>query len=184
MLSAGSSSSPPAFFSSSSFKRHADIEEEEEKNAGGDDDEPAESIYGTLTRSLKETKLITTITECEVDDEELLKKMEITKNQTPAQLAEIKSIKDIPVPDKIKHLLDRPAKLAEGDEKAGGGNDDDDEPAESIYSTLTRSLKETKLVTTITECEVDDEELLKKMEITKNQTPIQLAEIKSIKDIP
>jgi len=110
--------------------------------------------------------------------------MEITKNQTPAQLAEIKSIKDIPVPDKIKHLLDRPAKLAEGDEKAGGGNDDDDEPAESIYSTLTRSLKETKLVTTITECEVDDEELLKKMEITKNQTPIQLAEIKSIKDIP
>jgi len=128
---------------------------------------------------------VTTITECEVDDEELLKKMEITKSQTPAQLSEIKSIKDIPVPDKIKHLLDRPvAKPADEKAVGGGGNDDDDEPAESIYSTLTRSLKETKLVTTITECEVDDEELLKKMEITKNQTPVQLAEIKSIKDIP
>merc|ERR1711872_426527 len=81
----------------------------------GEDEQPTEFFesfgYNTLPRSLRETKLITSVKESNVDDEILIERMETTKNMTPAQLSEIKSIKDFPIPGKIKNLLEKqPAK--------------------------------------------------------------------------
>ena len=44
-----------------------------------------------------------------IDPEELERNQTLTRTKTPAQLAQINSLSDIPVPDKIKNLFDKPA---------------------------------------------------------------------------
>jgi len=146
---------------------------------GGDDESAAGGgfDYNTLTRSLRETKLITTITECDPEDEELIKKMEITKSMTPAQLAEIKSIKDIPIPDVVKHLLDKPAaKPASAAVTNGHSEVDGEETAKNTFLT-------TKLVTNIKEC-TDYDTLMKRQELIKTKTPSELASMSGLGDLP
>ena len=159
-----------------SFKRHTDASEAPEKT----ETEPEESIYGTLSRSLRETKLVTAVVESEVDDEELIKRMEVTKSATPAQLAEIKSIKDIPIPDSIKHLLDKPAKpVTNGVAHVETNGEDENQPK----AAWAEGFLETKLVTNVKEC-TDYGTLKKRQDLIKNKTPAELSAITSIGDLP
>ena len=57
-----------------------------------------------LPKSLFEQNIVTAVKE-NVDPEELEKNRALTQSKTPAQLAEIKSLGDIPVPDKIKNIF-------------------------------------------------------------------------------
>ena len=57
-----------------------------------------------LPASFFEQNIVTAIKE-NMDPEELERNRTLTKTKTPAQLAAINSISDIPVPDKIKNIL-------------------------------------------------------------------------------
>ena len=115
-----------------SFKKHADSGEPSDKVEEDGEEKPEGFGYHTLPRSLRETKLITAVVESEVDDEDLIKRMEITKNATPAELSEIKSFKDIPIPDTFKHLLDKPVKpITNGVAHAETNGDAEEEPKAS-----------------------------------------------------
>ena len=69
-------------------------------------DEPKEpwSLYGTLPRSMRETKLVTNTREI-VDAKELEKRQELIRSKTPSELAQIRGFDDIPVPSKIQNVL-------------------------------------------------------------------------------
>ena len=129
-------------------------------------------------RALREQKLITSVTESEIDDETVLKNMEITKNMTPAQLSEIKSIKDFPIPEAFLHILDRPAKqMANGHGEANGQRDgEEDEP---FYA----GFLETKIVTNIKE-NTDYDTLKKRQDIVNSKTPAELSTISGLGDLP
>ena len=55
-------------------------------------------------KSFMEKNIVTAIKE-NVDPEKLERDMTLTKTKTPAQLAQINSISEFPVPEKIKNIL-------------------------------------------------------------------------------
>ena len=148
----------------------------------------SESIYGTLTRSLRETKLITAVVETDADDETLVKRMELTKTMSPAQLSQIHSITEFPIPDKFK-LKNLQAKPAENGHSAkeNGKNEECNEDHESNekhgHFLLPESFMETKLITNIKECH-DYDTLRKRQEIVKTKTPKELSSISGLGDFP
>ena len=167
-----------------SFKKHNNNEPEEaeavQSNGNGMSFEGFG--YNSLPRSLRETKLITSVKESDADNEELNKRMEITKNLTPAQLSEIKSFKDFPIPDKVKHLMDKPIKpMTNGN--VPKANEEEDTESKKAFSYIPESLRETKLITNVKEC-TDMDTLKRNQEIIKNKTPSELAAITSFSDIP
>jgi len=142
--------------------------------------------YNSLPRSLRETKLITSVKESDPDDEKLIQRMETAKNMTPAQLAEIKSIKDFPIPNKIKSLLDRPAKpMTNGKVSMADVTDNGDEANEEKKSffSLPESFMETKLLTNVKEC-TDYDTLKKRRALTETKTPKELSAISGLSDFP
>ena len=55
-------------------------------------------------KSFMEKNIVTAVKE-NVDPEKLERNMTLTKTKTPAQLAQINSISEFPVPEKIKNIL-------------------------------------------------------------------------------
>ncbi len=68
------------------------------------------TLYATLPKSWKEQNLITQV-KVEADPEELARRQELTKAKTPAQLAQISSLSDMPIPTAVENFL-----------KKGGGS--------------------------------------------------------------
>ena len=64
------------------------------------------SLYSTLPRSMRETKLVTNV-KVEEDEEVLRARQELVQNRTPAQLSAITSISDLPVPSKLTKMMKR-----------------------------------------------------------------------------
>ena len=62
-----------------------------------------------LPKSFFEQNIVTAVKE-NIDPEELERNRTLTKTKTPAQLAEINSITEFPVPDKLKTLLNSSSK--------------------------------------------------------------------------
>jgi len=179
------------------LRRLEDKETEgEEKMTNGVDDPNDISLdgfgYNSLPRSLRETKLITTVKESDPDDAKLIQRMETTKTMTPAQLAEIKSIRDFPLPDKIKSLLDKPAKapMTNGHTPsstaavvAENGDNVDGESEKKSFFTLPEGFMDTKIMTNIKEC-TDYDTLKKRKELTETKSPKELSAITGIADFP
>jgi len=172
------------------FRRMEDKETERVADMNGD--EPTEVFegfgYNSLPRSLRETKLITSVKESNVDDEKLIERMETTKNMTPAQLSEIRSIKDFPIPDKIKHLLDKPGKppVANGHGPSGRKEvqfEEDEEKEKRPFFSMPESLTETKLITNVKEC-TDYDTLKKRKALTETKTPKELSAMSGLGDFP
>merc|ERR1719309_1647780 len=67
-------------------------------------EEFGQAAYNTIPRSWREQNIITAVKE-NLDPEELERNQTLTRTKTPAQLAQINSISEFPVPDKIKNLL-------------------------------------------------------------------------------
>ena len=62
------------------------------------------SLYSTLPRSMRETKLVTNV-KVEEDEEVLRARQELVQTRTPAQLSAITSISDLPVPSKLTKMM-------------------------------------------------------------------------------
>jgi hypothetical protein len=73
----------------------------------GPDSHKAWGMYGTLPRSMRETKLVTNVREI-VDDEQLKTRQDLVQTKSPTQLSEIHGLSDLPIPTKIENLFKKP----------------------------------------------------------------------------
>ena len=62
-------------------------------------------MSGTLPKSWREQKLVTAVRESDPTDEEVIKNRALTENCTPAQLAQITSLSDLPLPCALENFL-------------------------------------------------------------------------------
>merc|ERR1712088_794956 len=137
-------------------------------------DEWGQAAYNTLPKSFREQNIVTAVKE-NLDPEELARNQELTRSKTPAELAQIHSLSEFPLPDNTKK---EPKKRRHSVTEPEG-------PPEpfSLYSTLPRSMRETKLVTNV-KVEEDEEVLRARQELVQTRTPAQLSAITSISDLP
>merc|ERR1719348_2189725 len=140
-----------------------------------------------LPKSFFEQNIVTAVKE-NIDPEELERNRTLTKTKTPAQLAEINSITEFPVPDKLKNLLSSSSKDKEvipTESKKRRHSDIEPKVEEpfSMYSTLTKSWRETQLVTNV-KVEEDEETLRARQDLVNSKSPSELAQITSFSDIP
>merc|ERR1719450_461689 len=140
-----------------------------------------------LPKSFFEQNIVTAVKE-NIDPEELERNRTLTKTKTPAQLAEINSITEFPVPDKLKNLLSSSSKDKEvipTESKKRRHSDIEPKVEEpfSMYSTLPKSWRETQLVTNV-KVEEDEETLRARQDLVNSKSPSELAQITSFSDIP
>jgi len=150
-------------------------------------DEWGQAAYNTLPKSFREQNIVTAVKE-NLDPEELARNQELTRSKTPAELAQIHSLSEFPVPENIKKFLtsERKADNTKKEPKKRRHSVTEPEgPPEpfSLYSTLPRSMRETKLVTNV-KVEEDEEVLKARQELVQTRTPAQLSTITSISDLP
>merc|ERR1712226_472187 len=163
-------------------------ESSEPKHMPRNMEEWGQAAYNTLPKSFKEQNIVTAVKE-NLDPEELARNQELTKSKTPAELAQINSITDFPVPENIKKFLtserktDTPKK--EPKKRRHSVSEPEDAPPEpfTLYSTLPRSMRETKLVTNV-KVEEDEEVLRARQELVQTRTPAQLSAITCLADLP
>ena len=67
-------------------------------------------------KSFMEKNIVTAIKE-NVDPEKLERNMTLTKTKTPAELAQINSLSEFPVPEKIKNILNQSGSKVEKESK-------------------------------------------------------------------
>jgi len=148
-------------------------------------DELGQAAYNTLPKSMREQNIVTAVKE-NLDPEELERNRTLTKTKTPAELAQINSLAEFPVPEKIKHILAFERKETEPKEnKKRRHSDCEPEVSEpfTMYSTLPRSLRETKLVTNV-KVEEDEEKLQARQALVESKSPVELSAITSLSDLP
>merc|ERR1712013_540210 len=150
-------------------------------------DEWGQAAYNTLPKSFREQNIVTAVKE-NLDPEELARNQELTRSKTPAELAQIHSLSEFPLPDNIKNFLTSERKsdnTKKEPKKRRHSVTEPEGPPEpfSLYSTLPRSMRETKLVTNV-KVEEDEEVLRARQELVHTRTPAQLSAITSISDLP
>merc|ERR1712088_703268 len=150
-------------------------------------DEWGQAAYNTLPKSFREQNIVTAVKE-NLDPEELARNQELIRSKTPAELAQIHSLSEFPLPDNIKKFLTserKPDNTKKEPKKRRHSVTEPEGPPEpfSLYSTLPRSMRETKLVTNV-KVEEDEEVLRARQELVQTRTPAQLSTITSISDLP
>ena len=156
--------------------RSADKEEKE--------NEPF-TLYGTLPRSMRETKLLTNTREI-LDEDEVNRRKELILSRSPTQLSEIHGLEDFPVPTRLQNLFQRPASMA-----SKNGDDEVEFAAppppknfsETMYATLPKSWKEQNLITKV-KTDQDPDVIALRKELTQTKTPAELAQMSSVADLP
>ena len=84
-------------------------------SSDNNDDKPeneSEEQGISFGKSFMEKNIVTAIKE-NVDPEKLERNMTLTKTKTPAELAQINSLSEFPVPEKIKNILNQSGSKAE-----------------------------------------------------------------------
>ncbi len=76
------------------------------------------SLSGTLPKKFGETRLLTKVKVAE-DDEELAKRRKLIVEYSPAQLAQMSSVADLPLPRPLEHFLKSDKKAKEGEKEEG-----------------------------------------------------------------
>merc|ERR550534_1481379 len=145
------------------------------------------SLYSTLPRSMRETKLVTNV-KVEEDEEVLRARQELVQTRTPAQLSAITSISDLPVPSKLTKMMGSRESSAHGPRPAssvGGEKQTSRTPSKmnvnDMYSTLPKSLTmELAVKTKINDPAVVEE----RRKLTAEHSPMELGNIGSLADFP
>merc|ERR1711874_408859 len=148
------------------------------------------SLYSTLPRSMRETKLVTNV-KVEEDEEVLRARQELVQTRTPAQLSAITSISDLPVPSKLTKMMGSRESSAHAPRPASttasvaGGKETSRTPSKmnlnDMYSTLPKSLTmELAVKTKINDPAVVEE----RRKLTAEHTPMELGNIGSLADLP
>ena len=95
------------------FFRHSDIEIEST--------EPF-NIYSTLPKSLRDTKLVTNV-KVEEDKETLKARQEIVNTKSPAELAQISGLGDLPIPSRLTRMVTRGQTASSSRAQSGPGSE-------------------------------------------------------------
>merc|ERR1711936_526291 len=133
-----------------------------------------EDIYESIPSSLKSELIVSQIVE---DPAEVEQRKELIRTHTPAQLSEINSISEFPIPKCIENLVSK----TESTEKKTDEEEAEKEPF-SIEKLYPASLMETKL---LVKAETEDPEVqAARAEIVKSKSVNELSQITSISDIP
>merc|ERR1711956_68970 len=170
----------PKLRSSSSSKK-ADKEEVESIVEFDPRVKEGSKIYNTLPRSWRTQNLQTNCKEVG-DLDELVKRKELIESKSPAELANISSLGDIPVPSKIKRMMSPSEKIiAKQKDHVDHVEDLPKEPF-SLYGTLPRSWKEKNLVTSSV---IEDEEIVSRHRaLVETKSPAELSEFSGLGDFP
>ena len=133
-----------------------------------------EGIYATLPKGLK-TELHVRSKVSGHDEEVMKQRREAVESKSPAELAQINSFSEIPVPAWFRgggDNMSRSESRSKSAHELGGSG---------IYETLPKSLKEPALVRS----RMEDPELQeRRAELTRSKTPSQLAAFHGLGDIP
>merc|ERR1712038_835374 len=139
-----------------------------------------EGIYDSIPASLKSELIVKSV---EQDQELVAERQETIRTHTPAQLSEIHSLADVPIPSFIQNLTASKKNVAEPTiEKPKVDTEDKEKGSFKIYDTLPASLTETKLMTksVVEEPEVQ----AARAEVVKSKSVAELSQITTISDFP
>merc|ERR1712088_449544 len=142
--------------------------------------EKKEGIYYSIPASLKSELMVKTV---EQDQELVAERQEAIRTHTPAQLSEIHSLSDVPIPSFIQNLTASKKNVAEPTtEKPKVDTEDKEKGSFKIYDTLPAPLTETKLMTksVVEEPEVQ----AARAEVVKSKAVAELSQITTISDFP
>lgn len=135
-------------------------------------------MYATLPKSWKEQNLVTQV-KVDQDPEIVAMRRALTQEKTPAELSQIYSIADLPIPTTLENFLKSQKSKAEVEPT---GKPLYKYNLEDMYNTLPKSLKTEVLVHSKV---VEDPELLKeRQELIKAKTPRELSVINGLEDFP
>ena len=104
------------------------------------------------------------------DPEVQASRAETVKNKTVAELSQIHSLSDFPIPSTLQHLSDATSKRPKRQE------------IKPLQDYVPQSLKSTLLVSS--KIEMDPEVLRERMELNRSKSPNELSEIHSLSDVP
>merc|ERR1711892_167441 len=138
-----------------------------------------EPIYETLPKSLREKQLV--VKELVEDQDLVRERQELTRTKSPAELSQISSISEFPIPTNVENLLKKKSEAESGPEFPTPPPRKSRK--EDIYGSIQSSSLNTKLMVRSREME-DPEELEQRKELIRTQTPAQLSEIHSLSEIP
>jgi len=125
----------------------------------------------------------------EKDQEKLLERQTLVKNQTPLELGSVKNLHDFPIPSRLQnlHFPTFSSPLA----KSNGQLNNSDYPtppprnkscnASSIYESLPSSLRNEVIVRSRP---ITDEESRLRQELIRSKSPVELSQMSSMKDFP
>merc|ERR1711899_244472 len=139
-----------------------------------------EGIYDSIPASLKSELIVKSV---EQDQDLVAERQETIRTHTPAQLSEIHSLADVPIPSFIQNLTASKKNMAEPTiEKPKVDTEDKEKGPFKIYDTLPASLTETKLMTksVVEEPEVQ----AARAEVVKSKSVAELSQITTISDFP
>merc|ERR1712025_604615 len=142
--------------------------------------EKKEGIYDSIPASLKSELMVKTV---EQNQDIVAERQETIRTHTPAQLSEIRSLSDAPIPSFIQNLTASKKNLDEPiTEKPKIDTEDKEKGPFKIYGTLPASLTETKLMTksVVEEPEVQ----AARAEVVKSKSVAELSQITTISDFP
>merc|ERR1719394_775926 len=123
---------------------------------------------------MKEQQLLV---KSKIQDPELVKeRQELVRTKSPAELSQISSVADLPIPAPVENILKRKSEPGSPVAPPRKWKVDD------IYESIPGSLK-SELIVRSREME-DPEELEKRRELIRTQSPAQLSEINSLADLP
>ena len=139
---------------------------------------------GKFAAAFGSTKLVTKIKVTQ-DREKLAGRRALTESQTPAQLGNITSLGDFPLPTTLERFMkssDKKPKAAAPDAdleegKSGGGLN-----LEDMYSNLPRAFKSEVLVKS--KVQDDEEKITQRRKMVDSMKPAELAQINSLGDFP
>merc|ERR1712126_160185 len=140
-----------------------------------------ENIYATLPKSLTEKQLLV---KARVESPEVQKsRKETTENKSVAELSQINSLGEFPIPATIETLIEKGRKSAQGqsDQPDRSAMSSPSQIKDNIYATLPRSLKSELAVGT----KVQDPELVQeRREMIANKSVNELSQVTSLSDVP
>merc|ERR1719458_1194523 len=134
----------------------------------------------SIPASLKSELMVKTV---EQNQELVAERQETIRTHTPAQLSEIHSLSDVPIPSFIQNLAASKKNLDEPNtEKPKIDTEEKEKGPFKIYDTLPASLTETKLMTksVVEEPEVQ----AARAEVVKSKSVAELSQIATISDFP
>ncbi len=130
------------------------------------------TLYATLPKSWKEQNLVTQV-KVDQDPELVARRRALTQAKTPAELAQISSLAELPIPTALENFLKSDHKGKKGSQASLPAKPFSEYTLEDMYNTLPKSLKtEVHVKSRIIE---DPELLAQRQEIIRSKTPKELS---------